>query len=133
MRSQSTRARKQPPVLQLENAGVRQHTPSIAINKYFLLICKSRRQWRKSVSKTKIVVLGNLTTEATSQHLCCILLVGSKLQISSQGEGGYTRVSVSRSKDHWGHLRNCQETRVQSLGWEDPLEKGMATHSSILT
>ena len=26
-----------------------------------------------------------------------------------------------------------QETPVQSLGWEDPLEKGMATHSSILT
>ena len=25
-----------------------------------------------------------------------------------------------------------QETRVQSLGWEDPLEKGMASHSSIL-
>ena len=24
------------------------------------------------------------------------------------------------------------ETRVQSLGWEDPLEKGIATHSSIL-
>ena len=22
-----------------------------------------------------------------------------------------------------------QETRVRSLGWEDPLEKGMATHS----
>ena len=25
-----------------------------------------------------------------------------------------------------------QETWVQSLGWEDPLEKGMATHSSTL-
>ena len=25
-----------------------------------------------------------------------------------------------------------QETQVQSLGWEDPLEKGMATHSSTL-
>ena len=24
------------------------------------------------------------------------------------------------------------ETWVQSLGWEDPLEKGMTTHSSIL-
>ena len=24
------------------------------------------------------------------------------------------------------------ETRVQSLGWEDPLEEEMATHSSIL-
>ena len=26
-----------------------------------------------------------------------------------------------------------QDTQVQSLGQEDPLEKGMATHSSILT
>ena len=25
-----------------------------------------------------------------------------------------------------------QETQVQSLGWEDPLEKKMATHSRIL-
>ena len=24
-----------------------------------------------------------------------------------------------------------QETQVQSLDWEDPLEKGLATHSSI--
>ena len=27
---------------------------------------------------------------------------------------------------------SMQETSVQSLGWEDPLEKGTATHSSIL-
>ena len=25
-----------------------------------------------------------------------------------------------------------QETWIQSLGWEDPLEEGMVTHSSIL-
>ena len=25
-----------------------------------------------------------------------------------------------------------QERRVRSLGWEDPLEKEMATHSSVL-
>ena len=25
-----------------------------------------------------------------------------------------------------------QETQTQSLGWEDPLEEGMTTHSSIL-
>ena len=25
-----------------------------------------------------------------------------------------------------------QETQVRSLGWEDPLEKGMAPHSSVL-
>ena len=30
------------------------------------------------------------------------------------------------------NLPAMQETWVQSLGQEDPLEKGMATHSSIL-
>ena len=30
------------------------------------------------------------------------------------------------------NLPAMQETRVRSLGSEDPLEKGMATHSSIL-
>ena len=30
------------------------------------------------------------------------------------------------------HLPTMWETRVQSLGWEDLLEKEMATHSSIL-
>ena len=30
------------------------------------------------------------------------------------------------------NLPTIQETWVRSLGWEDPLEKGMATHSSIL-
>ena len=30
------------------------------------------------------------------------------------------------------NLFAIQEMQVQSLGWEDPLEKGMATHSSIL-
>ena len=30
------------------------------------------------------------------------------------------------------HLPIMQETWVQFLGWEYPLEKGMATHSSIL-
>ena len=30
------------------------------------------------------------------------------------------------------NLPAIQETWVQSLGQEDPLEKGMATHSSIL-
>ena len=29
-------------------------------------------------------------------------------------------------------LTAMRKTRVQSLGWEDPLEKEMATHSSTL-
>ena len=31
------------------------------------------------------------------------------------------------------NLPAVQETRVQPLGWEDPLEKGNAPYSSILT
>ena len=31
------------------------------------------------------------------------------------------------------NLPEMWETWVHSLAWEDPLEKGMATHSSILT
>ena len=31
------------------------------------------------------------------------------------------------------NLPATQETQVQSLGWEDPLEKEMATQSSILS
>ena len=30
------------------------------------------------------------------------------------------------------HLSAVQETQVRSLGWEDPLEKEMALHSSTL-
>ena len=29
-------------------------------------------------------------------------------------------------------MQEMKEMQVQSLGWEDPLEEGMETHSSIL-
>ena len=31
------------------------------------------------------------------------------------------------------NLPATQETQIQSMDWEDPLEKGIAIHSSILT
>ena len=48
--------------------------------------------------------------------------------------------SIGQSMSIWASLvaqkiKNLPavwETQVQSLGWEDPLEKEMATHSSIL-
>ena len=54
---------------------------------------------------------------------------------SSPGEGiGYPlQYSWASLVDHTvKNLRAMRETWVQSLGWEDPLEEGMATHSSIL-
>ena len=46
-------------------------------------------------------------------------------------EGGdlYIATLVAQSIKN---LPAVQETQLQSLGWEDPLEKEMATHSSIL-
>ena len=42
------------------------------------------------------------------------------------------RNGVSLVADMIKSLPAVQETRVRSLGQEDPLEKGMATHSNIL-
>ena len=44
--------------------------------------------------------------------------------------GGFSGVSVIKNPLP---MQETQETRVQSLGWEDPLEKEMTTPSSILT
>ena len=53
---------------------------------------------------------------------------------------GRSLLSISKSLGTLGFLGGTdvknppamQETWVRSLGWEDPLEEGMATHSSIL-
>ena len=52
------------------------------------------------------------------------------------GDDGFVRIQVhtraSLVAQTVKNLTAMQETLVQSLGWEDPLEKEMATHSSIL-
>ena len=47
-------------------------------------------------------------------------------------ERDWGKVMASLMAQRIKHLPVMQETRVRSLGWEDPLEKEMATHSSIL-
>ena len=42
------------------------------------------------------------------------------------------KVSASLVAQMVKNLLAMRETWVRSLGWEDPLEEGMATHSSIL-
>ena len=51
----------------------------------------------------------------------------SYLGVGRGGGGGASPVAQMVK-----NLPAMQELWVQSLGWEDPLEKGMATHSSIL-
>ena len=78
---------------------------------------------------------------------------GNPLQYSSlenSMDGGAWQASVHGVTKYWTRLSNfsffwaslvaqlvknlpaMQETWVLSLGWEDPLEKGKATHSSVL-
>ena len=45
---------------------------------------------------------------------------------------GIKRVLSSLVGQMVKNLPAVQDTQVQSLGWEDPLEEGMATHSHIL-
>ena len=47
--------------------------------------------------------------------------VGLKVDLGGFPDGSVVKTPPAR-----------QETRVQSLGWEDPLEEEMAVHSSIL-
>ena len=93
--------------------------------------------------------------EQTQWHLSCAYLF--LLQVSScgfpdpipmcagavPGGGSYTNNVPENSTQFWHCLDfpvaqtvknppERQETRVQSLGWEVPLEKGMAIHCSIL-
>ena len=46
--------------------------------------------------------------------------------------GGYFELRASLVAKTVKNLPPMQETQVRSLGQEDPLEKGMTTHSSIL-
>ena len=42
------------------------------------------------------------------------------------------KTGVSLVAQRIKRLPAMQENRVQSLGWEDPLEEGMVTHSRVL-
>ena len=44
----------------------------------------------------------------------------------------YTHIHASLVAQMVKNLPAMQEIQVRSLDWEDPLEKGMAIHSSIL-
>ena len=52
------------------------------------------------------------------------------MNIGNSGEGNDISQSTAGGSDSKGSPA-MQETRVQSPDWEDPLEKGMATHCSF--
>ena len=59
-------------------------------------------------------------------HLASALLINRYTKTSATCSGTSQVAQMVKC------LPTMRETWVQPLGWEDPLEKGMATHSSIL-
>ena len=60
-----------------------------------------------------------------------LLILLYKAKKRESGERATVRLSWGFPASAGGKEPTCQ-TRVRSLGWEDPLKEGMATHSSIL-
>ena len=63
----------------------------------------------------------------------------TRSEVDCQGNSPIVFVDVDTSTNRtcqvaqWvKNLPAVQETQIQSLGWEDPLEQSMATHSNIL-
>ena len=57
-----------------------------------------------------------------------VLLITANIKLLLYGHISWASLMAQLVKN----LPAVQETWIQSLNWEDPLEKGMATHSSIL-
>ena len=60
------------------------------------------------------------------------LILYFKYCVTYQNTANYLHIWDSLVAQMVKNLPAMQETWVQSLGWEDPLEEGLATHSSIL-
>ena len=61
------------------------------------------------------------------------LSLGVGLALVLSGSLGYSWASlVAQLIKNLPAMWETRETWLQSLGWEDPLEKGKATHSNIL-
>ena len=71
---------------------------------------------------------------ATPCFLCqapCRLCDSASLWVSESFSVAAQSPQASQLAQLVKNLAAMQETQFRSLGWEDPLEKGMATHSSI--
>ena len=81
----------------------------------------------------KTVVCGILSNfHPTSLAILCLLCV-LQAQVIKKLEKESTRVCLASLVAQMGKcLPTMRETWVRSLGWEDPLEKEMPTHSSTL-
>ena len=76
-----------------------------------------------NIQKTKIMASGPITSWRID---------GETMETVTDFLGGCSKIRASLVAQLVKKPPAMWETWVRSLGWEDPLEKGKATHSSIL-
>ena len=82
---------------------------------------------------TKIIPKKKKFKKAKWLYEEALQIAEKRREVKGKGERErYTQLRASMVAQMIKNLPTMQETRVQSLGWEDPLEKGKATLSSIL-
>ena len=77
--------------------------------------------WWKNLNLLRLCDVFKGTTDSRVEICFC-----TRVEIFLGGRGASLVAQMVK------HLSAMQETQVRSLGWEDPLEKEMAAHSSIL-
>ena len=94
---------------------------------------------KRNFQKTKIMAFGPITSwhidGETVETLADFIFLGSNVTAGGDCSHEIKRrllLGASLVAQRLKHLPAMWETWVQSLGWEDPMEKEMATHSSIL-
>ena len=95
--------------------------------KFNVIVNKRTTSTDRFGNKNKLLLTGcpSAQPEGAGVHRASTKLVANF-------EHPYYTTGVSLVAQMVKNLRVMQETQVSSLGQEDPLEKGMATHSSIL-
>ena len=92
-----------------------------------------------NIEKTKIIASGLITSwqidGETMEPMTSFVFWGSKITADGDCSHEIKRrllLGASLVAQRLKHLPAMWETWVQSLGWEDPMEKEITTHSSIL-
>ena len=85
-------------------------------------------RWRRTWQPTPVFLPGE--SQGRGSLVAAVYGVGHDWRDSAAAAANGLRASLVVQMEK--NLPAMQETWVPSLGWEDPLEEGMATHSSIL-